>query len=136
MSNVHSIEKYRKACLQVPLNNSLDYDVENYANVLNKSVSEFNSYSVVEKADLYSTLAEFNIGLVKYLHELNKKNAAENAGLSLDWNYFPVREVFPNSEIYALGARFTKGGGMEYITCDKEVSASSIKVRQLIQDNL
>lgn len=69
--SVVSIEKYRKQIL----NNSLDYDVENYESVLNKSVAEFNSYGVVEKEQLYCTLAEFNIGLVKYLHELNKKNA-------------------------------------------------------------
>lgn len=69
--SVVSIEKYKKQILQ----NSLDYDVENYEVVLNKSVSEFNSFSILEKAELYSTLAEFNIGLVKYLHELNKKNA-------------------------------------------------------------
>ena len=69
--SVVSIEKYRKQVL----NSSLDYDVENYEGVLNKSVAEFNSYGVVEKEQLYATLAEFNIGLVKYLHELNKKNA-------------------------------------------------------------
>lgn len=71
--SVVSIEKYKKQML----NSSLDYDVENYEVVLNKSVSEFNSLSVVDKEKLYSTLAEFNIGLVKYLHELNKKNAEE-----------------------------------------------------------
>lgn len=71
--SVVSIEKYRKQVL----NNSLDYDVENYVGVLNKSVAEFNSYGVVEKEQLYATLAEFDIGLVKYLHELNKKNAEE-----------------------------------------------------------
>lgn len=68
--SVISIENYRKQIL----NNSLDYDVENYVGVLNKSVVEFNSYGVIEKEQLYATLAEFNIGLVKYLHELNKKN--------------------------------------------------------------
>ena len=69
--SVVSIKQYK----QDILNKSLDYDVENYEAVLNKSVSEFNSFSVGEKAELYSTLAEFNIGLVKYLHELNKKDA-------------------------------------------------------------
>lgn len=71
--SVVSIENYRKQIL----NKSLDYDVENYESVLNKSVAEFNSYGVIEKEQLYATLAEFNIGLVKYLHELNKKNAEE-----------------------------------------------------------
>lgn len=69
--SVVSIEKYRKQIL----NNSIENDIESYVDVLNKSVAEFNSYGVVEKEQLYSTLAEFNIGLVKYLHELNKKNA-------------------------------------------------------------
>lgn len=69
--SVVSIESYKKDLL----NKSLDCDVQNYEDVLNKSISEFNSFSVLEKAELYSTLAEFNIGLVKYLHELNKKNA-------------------------------------------------------------
>lgn len=71
--SVVSIKQYK----QDIVNKSLDYDVENYKAVLNKSVSEFNSFSVLEKAELYSTLAEFNIGLVKYLHELNKKNAGK-----------------------------------------------------------
>lgn len=71
IQNVVHIEQYKKALFS----NSLDYDVEKYASVLNDSVEEFNSFSVGEKAELYATLAEFNIGLVKYLHELNKKNA-------------------------------------------------------------
>ena len=69
--SVVSIESYKKQILQ----NSLDYDVENYERVLTDSVNTFNSFSVAEKEALYATLAEFNIGLVKYLHELNKKNA-------------------------------------------------------------
>lgn len=69
--SVVSIQQYKKDLF----NKSLDYDVENYERVLNTSVSEFNSFSVLEKEALYATLAEFNIGLVKYLHELNKKNA-------------------------------------------------------------
>lgn len=71
MTNVTCIDKYKKQILS----NSLAYDVENYENILNKSVSSFHSLTVVEKAELYSTLAEFNIDLVKYLHKLNKKNA-------------------------------------------------------------
>lgn len=71
--SVVNIEKYRKQVLD----SSIECDIESYANVLNKSVVEFNSYGVVEKEQLYTTLAEFNIGLVKYLHELNKKNVEE-----------------------------------------------------------
>ncbi|MNR05010.1 hypothetical protein D3C85_1210120 [compost metagenome] len=73
--SVVSIESYKKDLF----NKSLDYDVENYERVLTQSVNTFNSFSVLEKAELYSTLAEFNIGLVKYLHELNKKNDEKEA---------------------------------------------------------
>ena len=47
-------------------------DVEHYENVVRKSVDNFHTYSVQEKAELYSSLAEFNVEILKQLLEYKK----------------------------------------------------------------
>lgn len=47
-------------------------DVEHYADVVNRSVESFHTYSVQQKQQLYSDLAEFNIMIVRELLEIKK----------------------------------------------------------------
>jgi hypothetical protein len=47
-------------------------DVQHYENVVRKSVDDFHTYSVQEKAELYSSLAEFNVEILKQLLEYKK----------------------------------------------------------------
>ena len=47
-------------------------DVQHYENVVRKSVDNFHTYSVQEKAELYSSLAEFNVEILKQLLEYKK----------------------------------------------------------------
>lgn len=49
-------------------------DVEHYTEVVSRSVDSFHTYSVQQKQQLYSDLAEFNIMIVRELLEV-KKNA-------------------------------------------------------------
>lgn len=44
-------------------------DVEWYEEVVNKSVEDFHTYSVSQKQELYSSLAEFNIKIINQLLE-------------------------------------------------------------------
>mgnify|MGYP001579602309 CR=1 FL=1 len=44
-------------------------DVEWYTEVVNKSVEDFHTYSVSQKYELYSSLAEFNIKIINQLLE-------------------------------------------------------------------
>lgn len=71
--HVISIKQYKEALTE----KMLAQDVENYVNILNKSVAEFNSYGALEKAQLYATLAEFNIHLVEHLHKLKNGKKEE-----------------------------------------------------------
>ena len=47
-------------------------DVEHYADVVSRSVESFQTYSVQQKQQLYSDLAEFNIMIVRELLEVKK----------------------------------------------------------------
>lgn len=47
-------------------------DVEHYADVVSRSVESFHTYSVQQKQQLYSDLAEFNIMIVRELLEIKK----------------------------------------------------------------
>lgn len=47
-------------------------DVEHYAEVVSRSVDNFHTYSVQQKQQLYSDLAEFNIRIVRELLEIKK----------------------------------------------------------------
>ncbi len=42
-------------------------DVEAYEKVIMDSISAFHTYSVMEKAELYKSIALFNVGLVKIM---------------------------------------------------------------------
>lgn len=44
-------------------------DVQHYEDVVRKSVDNFHTYSVQEKIELYSSLAEFNIKIINQLLE-------------------------------------------------------------------
>ena len=44
-------------------------DIEWYTEVVNKSVEDFHTYSVSQKYELYSSLAEFNIKIINQLLE-------------------------------------------------------------------
>ena len=44
-------------------------DVEWYTEVVNKSVEDFHTYSVNQKQELYSSLAEFNVKIINQLLE-------------------------------------------------------------------
>ncbi len=48
-------------------------DVQKYTDVVNKSIEDFHTYSVMEKQSLYESLAEFNIVLLNQLLE-RKRN--------------------------------------------------------------
>lgn len=48
-------------------------DVQKYTDVVNKSIEDFNTYSVMEKQSLYESLATFNIVLLDQLLE-RKRN--------------------------------------------------------------
>lgn len=47
-------------------------DVEHYENVVRKSVDNFHTYSVQQKQELYTELAEFNIMIINQLLEIKK----------------------------------------------------------------
>lgn len=47
-------------------------DVEHYADVVNRSVDSFHTYSVQQKQQLYNDLAEFNIIIIRELLEVKK----------------------------------------------------------------
>ena len=44
-------------------------DIEWYTEVVQKSVEDFHTYSVSQKYELYSSLAEFNIKIINQLLE-------------------------------------------------------------------
>jgi len=46
----------------------------------------------------------------------------------MDWNYFPVRKILPNMNLYAIGARLEFDKSITYITCDMECTPQSIKI--------
>jgi len=47
-------------------------DVQKYKDVVMKSVRDFHTFSVQEKVELYSSLAAFNIEILKQLLEYKK----------------------------------------------------------------
>jgi len=47
-------------------------DIQKYEAVVMKSVGEFHTYSVQEKIELYSSLAEFNVEILRQLLEYKK----------------------------------------------------------------
>ena len=47
-------------------------DFQHYTDVVNKSIMNFDSYSVVEKYELYKTLAEFNVEILANLIQYKK----------------------------------------------------------------
>lgn len=47
-------------------------DFQHYTDVVNKSVMNFDSYSAMEKYELYKTLAEFNVEILANLIEYKK----------------------------------------------------------------
>lgn len=47
-------------------------DVEHYADVVSRSVENFHTYSVQQKNQLYSDLAEFNIMIINDLLQRKK----------------------------------------------------------------
>ena len=47
-------------------------DIQKYGDVVMKSVKDFHTFSVQEKVDLYSSLAAFNIEILRQLLEYKK----------------------------------------------------------------
>lgn len=47
-------------------------DIQKYEDVVMKSVRDFHTFSVQEKTELYSSLAEFNVVILKQLLERKK----------------------------------------------------------------
>ncbi len=47
-------------------------DVQKYKDVVMKSVRDFHTFSVQEKVELYSSLAEFNVEILRQLLEYKK----------------------------------------------------------------
>ena len=52
-------------------------DVAAYEVVVNKSILEFSSYGVFEKQELYTTLAKFNVELLRKLLAIKKEKQLE-----------------------------------------------------------
>ena len=47
-------------------------DVEQYKQIVMKSVRDFHTFSVQEKSELYSSLADFNVEILRQLLEHKK----------------------------------------------------------------
>lgn len=47
-------------------------DIQKYEDVVMKSVRDFHTFSVQEKAELYSSLAAFNVEILRQLLEYKK----------------------------------------------------------------
>ena len=47
-------------------------DIQKYEDVVMKSVRDFHTFSVQEKVELYSSLAEFNVEILRQLLEYKK----------------------------------------------------------------
>lgn len=47
-------------------------DIQKYEDVVMKSVRDFHTFSVQEKAELYSSLAQFNVEILRQLLEHKK----------------------------------------------------------------
>ena len=47
-------------------------DIQKYEDVVMKSVRDFHAFSVQEKVELYSSLAEFNVEILRQLLEYKK----------------------------------------------------------------
>lgn len=58
---------------EIKLSNALR-DTEAYTNVIHKSLNDWHTYSVQEKAELYKTVALFNLELLRQL--IDKMNDA------------------------------------------------------------
>jgi hypothetical protein len=48
-----------------------------------------------------------------------------------EWNHFPVREIFPESGLYAIGAKLELDKSITYLTCNKFGDVSSIRVKSI-----
>lgn len=68
--NIVNLSQHKaKLTSEIKLSNAIR-DTESYESVIQKSIRDWHTYSVMEKYDLYVTLAEFN---VEILHQLIEK---------------------------------------------------------------
>lgn len=72
MSEIISLSQHKaKLISEIKLSNALR-DTEAYEAVIHKSLRDWHSYSVQEKAELYATVALFNLELLGQLIERMK----------------------------------------------------------------
>lgn len=65
--NIVNLSQHKaKLISEIKLSNALR-DTESYESVIHKSLRDWHTYSVMEKADLYKTVAEFNLEILKQL---------------------------------------------------------------------
>ena len=60
-----------KLTSEIKLSNALR-DTESYESVIHKSIRDWHTFSVMDKAELYKTVAEFNLELLEQLIERMK----------------------------------------------------------------
>lgn len=65
---------------------------------------------------------------IKDLSEMQETLNLARIERNMDWNYFPVRKILPNANLYAIGARLEFDKSITYITCDQDCSPQSIKI--------
>lgn len=72
MSEVINLSQHKaKLTSEIKLSNALR-DAESYESVIHKSLRDWHTYSVQEKAELYETVALFNLELLGQLIERMK----------------------------------------------------------------
>ena len=65
--NIVNLSQHKtKLTSEIKLSNALR-DTESYESVIHKSLRDWHTYSVMEKVDLYKTVAEFNLEILKQL---------------------------------------------------------------------
>lgn len=75
MSEVIDLFKHKaKLTSEIKLSNALR-DTEAYKNVIHKSLNDWHTYSVQEKAELYGAVAMFNLELLNQLIERMKNES-------------------------------------------------------------
>lgn len=70
--NIVNLSQHKaKLTSEIKLSNALR-DTESYESVIHKSLRDWHTYSVMEKAELYKTVALFNLELLDQLIERMK----------------------------------------------------------------
>lgn len=73
MADIIDIERFKKSKAEEEDWLQATKDISAYEDMVMRSVQSFHTYSVQEKQALYSSLALFNIELLKILHEGEEK---------------------------------------------------------------